>query len=45
MKAITLTDIMTILLGFLDLILSIDREILVMLISWPVLTKVFEHVL
>jgi|MDTC01.3.fsa_nt_gb hypothetical protein len=36
---------MVILLGVLDLILSIDREVLVMIISYPVLTWAANNVL
>ena len=41
-KAITPGNNMTILYAAIDLILSIDREILVMIISYPVLTWLFE---
>ena len=33
---------MTIIYAFVDLIMSIDREMLVMILSYPVLVRVFE---
>ena len=33
---------MVVIYAFLDMLLSIDREILVMLLSYPVLVRVFE---
>ena len=33
---------MTIIYAFVDMVMSIDREILVMLLSYPVLVRVFE---
>ena len=42
MKAITPGNQMPVIYAFIDLILSIDREIIVMLLSYPVLVRVFE---
>ena len=39
---VTLDKIMTTIYVFLDMLLSIDREMLVMILSYPVLVRVFE---